>query len=156
MGLIFLDVTHSLVSTVNLYLLLKFRILKLYDGILLIACTVVLGEECKCFLIAPLRHEPTGRFRNEHGAANDDKRWRALKDKGKTPCPIIRHLLSCECDTSSRNGAAKPPTIIKASHASAPLRRTYLDAVRRRGCGKDGHTEAENKATTHKLGLMLR
>jgi hypothetical protein len=146
-------IPESLVGAVNFDLLLELHVLELYYRILLIAGTVVLGQEGKSLVIATLSHKPTGRLGEEKSGANYNASGGTLKDERKTPRPVGGDATCAEGDTSSRNGTSEPSAVVETGHTTTPLRWANLNTVRGSGGGEDGDTEAEDEATSNELVL---
>lgn len=82
---------------------LEFVPFKLYDWVILLTVSVILGEECLGFGITAVSKEPARGFGHGPDDEGDKSSRNALEDERKAPLHIALDLFSSKGDSSSRN-----------------------------------------------------
>ncbi|CAG8643614.1 2892_t:CDS:2 [Acaulospora colombiana] len=94
-------VPPALVRRIEFDTILEFLPLELDDWVVLLAITVVLGQEGAGLSITTVGEKPAGRLRKEPDGEDDDTSGDALEDQRKTPLHVILDLLGSEGDGGS-------------------------------------------------------
>ncbi len=124
------EVPPGVLAPRQVHLLDDFVVLKLHNGRILIAVTVIFGEYRQGLLGTIVRDQPSRRLWEEQNKAHDYSRHSRLNDGRCSPSPGVTQVEIGAIGGPTGKDVAKPPEgIVQTSHCAPVVRRGQLDSI---------------------------